>query len=100
MSWNHPCKGPTWQLLFAIFRPNARGAWFLLLVAGLVLEPVPLATFEARASASPSVTYLREGNDFATRVLGDPWNMNEFADISTSLNNAGRTPFVANWSVS
>lgn len=29
-----------------------------------------------------------EGNDFATQVLKDPWNMQEFADISAYLNES------------
>ncbi len=36
-------------------------------------------------------TLLPESNDFATRVLRDPWDMNEFSDISQGLNNSGVT---------
>jgi len=33
---------------------------------------------------------IPEGNDFATKVLRDPWDMNEFSDISTYLNSSGQ----------
>ncbi len=32
---------------------------------------------------------VSEGNDFATRVMHDPWDMNEFTDISQNINPAG-----------
>ncbi len=49
-------------------------------------------------SSSPvlSVT-LPEGHDFATRVLGDPWDMQQFSDISKGLNNSGRANLVQNF---
>ncbi len=31
---------------------------------------------------------MPEGDDFATQVLQDPWDMNEFTDISVGLNNS------------
>jgi hypothetical protein len=40
-----------------------------------------------------------EGNDFATQVLGDPWDMNEFSDIGTYLNNSNQTQYLTNVSV-
>jgi hypothetical protein len=46
-----------------------------------------------QVSANP-VTVIREGNDFATLVLGDAWDMNEFSDISQSLNESGRYNFL------
>jgi hypothetical protein len=40
-----------------------------------------------------------EGNDFATQVLGDPWDMEEFSDIGTYLNNSNQSQFLTNVSV-
>lgn len=48
-------------------------------------------TFSAAAQADgqPEATYsVGEGFDFATRVLSDPWDMEQFTDISQWLNNA------------
>jgi len=39
---------------------------------------------------------LQEGNDFATVVLGDAWNMNEFSDIGTYLNNSNQAQYLTN----
>ncbi len=39
---------------------------------------------------SQTIMKLPEGYDFATQVLGDPWDMEEFTDISVGLNNGGQ----------
>src|SRR5438552_16813830 len=65
----------------------ALGIVYVLMGRDVQAEPIQTST----------VTALREGNDFATRVLGDPWDMNEFSDVSTSLNNAGRNSYVINY---
>lgn len=39
---------------------------------------------------SQNIIVLPEGYDFATQVLGDPWDMKEFTDISVGLNNGGQ----------
>ncbi|MEN6299661.1 MAG: hypothetical protein ABFD51_07090, partial [Anaerolineaceae bacterium] len=41
----------------------------------------------------------QEGNDFATQVLGDPWDMNEFSDIGAYLNNSNQTIYLKDVSV-
>ncbi|MBN1537123.1 MAG: hypothetical protein JW908_10365 [Anaerolineales bacterium] len=41
----------------------------------------------------------KEGNDFATQVLGDAWDMNEFSDIGTYLNNSNQAQYLTNVSV-
>lgn len=58
----------------------------LLIAAGL-----SQITFSAAAQADgqPEAAYsVGEGFDFATRVLSDPWDMEQFTDISQWLNNA------------
>jgi hypothetical protein len=40
-------------------------------------------------SVSPAIT--AEGNDYATDVLGNAWDMNEYSDISKYLNTSGVT---------
>lgn len=59
------------------------------------------APLQAQAQEeSPDVTItVREGNDYATRVLGDPWDMNAFTDIEQGLNFEGRYDNVRNWQV-
>jgi hypothetical protein len=37
-------------------------------------------------------TPKKEANEFSTTVLGNPWDMSQFADISQYLNGAGRHP--------
>jgi hypothetical protein len=64
----------------------------LLTLIGLVGGAVPLMAAQAQTE---NPTYVvREGNDFATRVLSDPWDMNEFTDISQVLNNSGRNHLI------
>jgi hypothetical protein len=48
-------------------------------------------------SVSPST--VKEGNDFATSVLSDPWDMNEFSDISRYLNESSVVQHLTNISV-
>jgi len=45
-------------------------------------------------------TPVPESDDFATKILGDPWDMNEYSDISQYLNESGQRNVVVNPSVS
>ncbi len=58
---------------------------FVLLFAGLPVGP-----------AAAQTTTIREGNDYATQVFRDPWDMNEFSDISQYLNNSGQNVYIQN----
>jgi hypothetical protein len=64
-----------------------------------ILIIVLLLMFSARdvqlANAQSSIT-VAEGNDFATRVLRDAWDMNEFSDVSQYLNNSGQLTYLQN----
>jgi hypothetical protein len=40
-------------------------------------------------TVSISPTKVKEGNDFATQILADPWQMNEFSDVSRYINESG-----------
>jgi hypothetical protein len=69
----------------------------LVLLLSVFLPATSLARPLTEQVQSPAlVTTVREGNDFATQLLGDPWDMTEFTDISQSLNNAGRTNLLNN----
>ena len=52
-----------------------------------------------RAYAQTSYTELPEGNDFATRVLGDAWDMSEYSDVSQYINQSGQANLLTNISV-
>jgi hypothetical protein len=51
---------------------------------------INISSVQASTLITNSNTFIiREGYDFATRMLGDPWDMSQFADISKWLNHAG-----------
>ncbi len=55
----------------------------------------------AAAPAAPGATVVvAEGNDFATRVLADPWDMNALSDVSVYLNRSGQSYDTDNINVS
>jgi hypothetical protein len=62
----------------------------------LTLQPVVAQDAEI-VDASYTV---REGVDFATRVLRDPWDMSEYTDISQWLNQAGTANYLLDINVS
>ena len=49
--------------------------------------------FTGRAE-SVNDSILKEGRDFATLNLRDPWDLAEFSDISQGLNISGGTPYI------
>lgn len=51
-------------------------------------------TPEQTVSISP--TRVKEGNDFATQVLADPWEMNEFTDVARYINESGVVQHLVN----
>jgi hypothetical protein len=65
---------------------NAFRVIYFLLIAGFLLTNP--STAASQGIDQPEVTYtVGEGNDFATRVLGDPWDMQQFTDVSQWLNH-------------
>ena len=61
-------------------------SFLLLIVAGMAQLTDSAA---AQADGQPEANYSTgEGYDFATRVLSDPWDMEQFTDISQWLNNS------------
>jgi hypothetical protein len=58
----------------------------VLLVLLVTLSVWPPAGRPAQAGG----TLVAEGNDFATQVLGDPWDMNALTDVSVYLNRSGQ----------
>lgn len=75
--------------------PKTQGTlWSVVILVLLLAGP---ATFPSRgvfhspdvhaASAPAATVTLPEGNDFATRVLRDPWDMGEFSDVSQWFNH-------------
>ena len=70
------------RILFAI----------IILISGFFNDFLPEDGFlilptQCHALSTPM---FPEGNDFATQVLRDPWNMDEFSDISQCLNQSGQ----------
>ncbi len=61
------------------------------IIAFLLINPVSALKYAQAAPvfATSDSFVVREGYDFATRVLGDPWDMSQFSDISQWLNRAG-----------
>jgi hypothetical protein len=57
---------------------------------GLFCLPVILGLIPLHPGYGAQNITLPEGNDFATSVLLDPWDMNQFSDISQYLNSAGQ----------
>ncbi|MAT44338.1 MAG: hypothetical protein CL609_18555 [Anaerolineaceae bacterium] len=57
------------------------------------------SNISATQNDNPPVV-IPAGNDYATDVLKDPWDMNEFHDIDKWLNNAGTTNELLNIQVS
>ncbi len=51
----------------------------------------PIHPADVVQAAGSAEIYLPEGNDYATRILGVPWDMSEFSDISQGLNNSGQS---------
>lgn len=52
------------------------------------------------ARASADATTLPEGNDFATHVLRQPWDMSQFSEVSQYLNQSGQANLVQNINLS
>lgn len=68
------------------------GFWVRLLLFSLALIPMSFSFAQGTTpeSQAPEANYTsREGVDFATRNLGDPWDMSEFTDINQWLNHTG-----------
>ena len=68
-----------------------------------ILGGVVAIHFPARAERSSERSAVRvvpESDDYATLVLGDPWDMNEFTDVSQYLNQSGQAAVVTNVAIS
>ncbi len=73
----------------------------LVLLGGVVISSgTSSAVFAREQGANAAVQIVPETDDYATMVLGDPWDMNEFTDISQYLNQSGQASVVTNVSVS
>ena len=66
--------------------------WSVAISVLLLIGPILGFPHKARAAGS----ILPESNDFATQVLRDPWDMNEFSDISQYLNTSGQSVTLQN----
>jgi hypothetical protein len=73
--------------------------YFLILLVSIASITSPVSS-EPVFEPVDMVARVPEGNDFATKVLGDPWDMNEFSDVGKALNNSGRASLVQNFQVS
>src|SRR5258706_6611313 len=71
-----------WMLVFLVVSMSGVGAaWPQVASVGVPGSPVP------------------ESPDFATQVLRDPWDMNQYTDISQYLNESGQRYLVSSPSV-
>lgn len=73
----------------------------LPLLICLVLLSQPIINLPLRralaAPASPQANYITgEGFDYATQVIGDPWDMSQFSDISQWLNRLAPGNYLLN----
>jgi hypothetical protein len=59
----------------------------------LILLLFPLSGYDRVESAA---SIIPEGRDFATLVLGNPWDMSQFSDISQYLNRSGQANLLTN----
>ncbi len=67
---------------------NFTGIFILLFIVSVAFSQSTLSV-SAQADGQPEAAYsVGEGFDFATRVLSDPWDMEQFTDISQWLNNS------------
>jgi hypothetical protein len=63
---------------------------------GLVFSYTALSQGFVKPVQAGTSEKLPEGHDFATAVLGDPWDMSEFSDISQYLNRSGQANYLEN----
>lgn len=66
------------------------------LVLSLVFAYTALSPELVISAQAGTYEKLPEGHDFATTVLGDPWDMSEFTDISQYLNRSGQANYLEN----
>jgi hypothetical protein len=55
--------------------------------------------FPAKGQAISAPIIIPEGSDYATLVLGDPWDMSEYSDVSQYINVAGQNITLSDISV-
>ncbi len=67
----------------------------LFLLAVIVYSKPPTTSASPTATLTLGATVISEGDDFATRVLGIPWDMNgnPYPDFPTTLKNVDRNTF-------
>jgi len=68
---------------------------FILIIIGLGLSP----RLGLAQDNSVQSTVIKEGNDFATRLLLKPWDMDVYTDISHWINHAGASNYINNIAV-
>lgn len=86
---------------------------FSLFLLALALSPIrpsqaenlppprtPTATPSATTTAPPATSAtIGEGRDFASLVLHDPWDMNEYSDVSMYINRSGQLNSLQNMTI-
>jgi hypothetical protein len=73
-----------------------RNLFAILLLFGIYCDILPGDGFLGISTPCLAQTAPKyaEGNDFATQVLRDPWDMNEYSDISQYINQSGQGNFL------
>jgi hypothetical protein len=61
----------------------------ILLISIVTVALITQSSSREIAHAEVNAITMAEGNDFATQVLRDPWDMSQFSDVSQGLNQPG-----------
>jgi hypothetical protein len=76
------------------------GGWAAAFSILIGFMPPPAALRIGTSQVTLSTYRVREGTDYATLDLGDPWDMNEYSDVSMYLNESSVAIHLQNLSVS
>ena len=63
---------------------------------GIYCVALMIGLSPSHTGSAAGVVSLAEGHDFATQVLGDPWDMNSYSDVSQGINTSGQTIVLQN----
>jgi hypothetical protein len=66
--------------------------WSKIVLGVCIIGGATLGNHELYLAQTSDV--VPEGDDFATRILQDAWDMSEFTDISVGLNNSGQNIYL------
>jgi len=71
-------------------------AFLLCLTVTFILGNNSITALAVVPHDEEAIPHLPAGQDFATQVLGDGWDMSEYSDISTYMNQSGQANLLEN----